>query len=77
MKFHDNAMNFELLLKFDFQSIMITPPFQVTQDDDFVYIYMKIKYIKVRNLVLELANELFSFTSFGPFIHASNCLTGV
>jgi hypothetical protein len=27
---------------------MITPPFQVTQDEEFIYIHMKIKYIKVR-----------------------------
>jgi len=33
---------------------MITPPFQVTQDDQFIYIYMKIKYIKVCQCLFKL-----------------------
>ena len=42
---------------------MITPPFQVTQDDEFVYIYMKIKYIKVCQLYRDLVSASISLPS--------------
>lgn len=39
---------------------MITPPFQVTQDEEFIFIHMKVKYIKVwSTIIVYFLNMLF------------------
>jgi protein SHQ1 len=40
---------------------MITPPFQVTQDDEFIYVHMKIKYIKASECDFYIDGNLFKF----------------
>jgi protein SHQ1 len=40
---------------------MITPPFQVQQDEDFVYVTMKVKYIKAKECEFYINEEEFKF----------------